>query len=72
MEPKILFSSAGIEELVAGCRVGITTRDKLRKVIKWVQQSRSSICNINSYASYQVLSLLMICYRLLNFLKVHN
>ncbi|KAF7816884.1 Nucleic acid-binding [Senna tora] len=45
--------SKGIEELVADCRVGMITKDKLRKVITWVQQSRSSICNISSYQSYQ-------------------
>ncbi|CAL0317911.1 unnamed protein product [Lupinus luteus] len=38
---------AGVEELITGCsHVGTTTKVKLRKVIKWVQQSRSSICNI--------------------------
>lgn len=58
----MMFSNAGIEELIAGCRVGITTKDKLRKVIKWVQQCRSSICNINSYQAYQVLSLPIIMF----------
>ncbi|KAI9097471.1 hypothetical protein K1719_025242 [Acacia pycnantha] len=43
-----LLISKDIEELVAGCRVGITTKDKLRKVIKWVQKSRPNICNENS------------------------
>ncbi|XP_019459349.1 PREDICTED: uncharacterized protein LOC109359223 [Lupinus angustifolius] len=39
--------SRGVEELITGCSlVGTTTKVKLRKVIKWVQQSRSSICNI--------------------------
>ncbi|KAL2584585.1 hypothetical protein AAZX31_14G152400 [Glycine max] len=38
--------SKAVEELVTGCRVGTTTKDKLRRVIKWVQQSRSTICNI--------------------------
>ncbi|KAG4954613.1 hypothetical protein JHK87_040207 [Glycine soja] len=45
-----------VEELVTGCRVGTTTKDKLRRVIKWVQQSRSTICNIK-LQSNQVFSL---------------
>jgi len=40
----IIWFDAAVEELVTGCRVGATTKDKLRRVIKWVQQSRSTIC----------------------------
>ncbi|KAG4969948.1 hypothetical protein JHK82_035643 [Glycine max] len=40
--------SKAVEELITGCRVGTTTKDKLRRVIKWVQQSRSTICNIKT------------------------
>lgn len=38
--------SKDVEDLVTGCRVGTTTMDKLRRVIKWVRQSRSTVCNI--------------------------
>ncbi|XP_054811904.1 uncharacterized protein LOC129313081 isoform X1 [Prosopis cineraria] len=48
IHPYELLISKDIEELVAGCRVGITSKDKLRKVIKWVQQSKPNICNISS------------------------
>ncbi|KAK7275427.1 hypothetical protein RIF29_16543 [Crotalaria pallida] len=47
--------SKGVEELMTGCsHVGITTKDKLRRVIKWVQQSRSSICNIKLQSDQQI------------------
>ncbi|XP_028775024.1 uncharacterized protein LOC114744085 [Neltuma alba] len=49
IHPYELLISKDIEELVAGCRVGINSKDKLRKVIKWVQQSRPNICSTNSY-----------------------
>nr|KYP44584.1 hypothetical protein KK1_033931 [Cajanus cajan] len=48
-----LLSNA-VDELITGCRVGTTTKDKLRKVIKWVQQSRSTICNINLQSNKQI------------------
>lgn len=66
IHPYELLISKDIEELVAGCRVGITSKDKLRKVIKWVQQSKPNICNINSC---QVMSLLIRCCNLLYFFK---
>ncbi|KAK7385222.1 hypothetical protein VNO78_30936 [Psophocarpus tetragonolobus] len=43
-----------VEELVTDCRVGTTTKDKLRRVIKWVQQSRSTICNIKLHSNQQI------------------
>ncbi|XP_068484528.1 uncharacterized protein [Phaseolus vulgaris] len=46
VHPHHSLLSKAVEELVTGCRVGATTKDKLRRVIKWVQQSRSTICNI--------------------------
>ncbi|XP_014504088.1 uncharacterized protein LOC106764323 isoform X2 [Vigna radiata var. radiata] len=46
VHPHHSLLSKAVEELVTGCRVGATTKDKLTRVIKWVQQSRSTICNI--------------------------
>ncbi|KAK7275679.1 hypothetical protein RIF29_16800 [Crotalaria pallida] len=47
--------SQGVVELMTGCsHVGITTKDKLRRLIKWVQQSRSSICNIKLQSDQQI------------------
>ncbi|KRH16570.1 hypothetical protein GLYMA_14G162900v4 [Glycine max] len=46
--------SKAVEELVTGCRVGTTTKDKLRRVIKWVQQSRSTICNIKLQSNQKI------------------
>ncbi|XP_061341941.1 uncharacterized protein LOC133288240 [Gastrolobium bilobum] len=43
-----------VEELITGCRVGTTTKDKLSRVIKWVQQSRSTICNIKLKSNQQI------------------
>lgn len=57
----IIWFDAAVEELVTGCRVGATTKDKLRRVIKWVQQSRSTICNIK-LQSNQVSSLPCNCF----------
>ncbi|CAJ1971849.1 unnamed protein product [Sphenostylis stenocarpa] len=46
VHPHQLLLSKAVEELVTGCRIAATTKDKLRRVIKWVQQSRSTVCNI--------------------------
>ncbi|TKY56186.1 hypothetical protein E2542_SST20627 [Spatholobus suberectus] len=46
--------SKAVEELVTGCRVGTTTKDKLRRVIKWVQRSLSTICNIKLQSNQQI------------------
>ncbi|GAB4844880.1 hypothetical protein Ancab_038272 [Ancistrocladus abbreviatus] len=35
----------GVDDLVESCRVGVTVRGKLRKVIEWVHQSRPSLDN---------------------------
>ncbi|KAH1215983.1 hypothetical protein GmHk_13G037009 [Glycine max] len=48
--------SKAVEELITGCRVGTTTKDKLRRVIKWVQQSRSTICNIKLQSNQGLLT----------------
>ncbi|KAL1341595.1 hypothetical protein HN51_028117 [Arachis hypogaea] len=47
--------SKGVEELMTGCRVGATAKDKLRSVVMWVQQYRSTICNIKLWSD-QVLA----------------
>ncbi|KAL5558372.1 hypothetical protein UlMin_034583 [Ulmus minor] len=41
--------SKGVDELVAECRVGVTTKEKLRKVIEWVQRAGSSFCSIQRH-----------------------
>lgn len=33
----------GIDELVGSCRVGVTVKEKLRKVIQWVQQQKATL-----------------------------
>ncbi|XP_039690832.1 uncharacterized protein [Medicago truncatula] len=43
-----------VEELIAGCRIGTTTKEKLRRVIKWVRQSRPTICNTNLKSTKQI------------------
>ncbi|KAH9605755.1 hypothetical protein KSS87_013127, partial [Heliosperma pusillum] len=37
--------SKGVDELMDNCRVAGTAKDKLRRVIVWVQRSRSTLCN---------------------------
>ncbi|KAK7373124.1 hypothetical protein VNO80_06522 [Phaseolus coccineus] len=54
VHPHHSLLSKAVEELVTGCRVGATTKDKLRRVIKWVQQSRSTICNIKLQSNQQI------------------
>ncbi|KAJ1439244.1 hypothetical protein SESBI_02615 [Sesbania bispinosa] len=46
--------SKDVEELITGCRIGTTSKDKLRRVIKWVRQSRSTICNIKLQSDQQI------------------
>ncbi|RYQ90652.1 hypothetical protein Ahy_B09g096688 isoform D [Arachis hypogaea] len=46
--------SKGVEELMTGCRVGATAKDKLRSVVMWVQQYRSTICNIKLWSDQEV------------------
>ncbi|KAK7301319.1 hypothetical protein RJT34_12180 [Clitoria ternatea] len=46
--------SKAVEELITGCRVGMTTKDKLRRVVKWVQQSWSTVCNIKLQSNQQI------------------
>ncbi|RYQ90653.1 hypothetical protein Ahy_B09g096688 isoform A [Arachis hypogaea] len=46
--------SKGVEELMTGCRVGATAKDKLRSVVMWVQQYRSTICNIKLWSDQQL------------------
>ncbi|KAL5715281.1 hypothetical protein ACHQM5_017119 [Ranunculus cassubicifolius] len=40
VHPLELLISKGVEELASGCRVAETTKEKLKKVIKWVQRTR--------------------------------
>ncbi|XP_075647494.1 uncharacterized protein LOC142618439 isoform X2 [Castanea sativa] len=42
--------SKGIDDLIANCRVGTTTKEKLRKVVEWLQRSGSTLCNLNLYS----------------------
>ncbi|KAB1205355.1 hypothetical protein CJ030_MR7G010697 [Morella rubra] len=43
---ELLFSK-GADDLIADCRLGITTKEKLRKVIEWVQRAGSTLCKID-------------------------
>ncbi|KAI4307299.1 hypothetical protein L6164_030503 [Bauhinia variegata] len=54
IHPYELLVSKGMEELISGCRVGITLKDKLRKVIKWVQQTKSSLYSIKFPSDQQI------------------
>ncbi|KAE9605873.1 hypothetical protein Lalb_Chr10g0101921 [Lupinus albus] len=55
IHPYELLISKGVEELITGCpHVGTSTKVKLRKVIKWVQQYRSSICNIKLQCNQKI------------------
>ncbi|KAF8404150.1 hypothetical protein HHK36_009030 [Tetracentron sinense] len=44
--------SKGVDELLADCRVGKTTKAKLRKVIEWVQRAGSTLHNVQLH-TYQ-------------------
>lgn len=37
--------SKGLDDLMMDCRMGVTAKEKLRKVIKWVQGNRSTLHN---------------------------
>ncbi|KAI5435988.1 uncharacterized protein LOC127118898 isoform X2 [Lathyrus oleraceus] len=43
-----------VEEMVAGCRIGTATKEKLSRVIKWVRQSRTTICNIKLQSTQKI------------------
>ncbi|KAM7507707.1 hypothetical protein LguiA_018160 [Lonicera macranthoides] len=47
--------SKGAESLIEDCRVGITTKQKLQKVVEWVQRAGPTLHNVE-LQSYQVLS----------------
>ncbi|PIA31146.1 hypothetical protein AQUCO_05200030v1 [Aquilegia coerulea] len=42
VHPYELLVSKGVEELISCCRAGETTKEKLKKVIKWVQKTKSA------------------------------
>ncbi|KAH7567895.1 hypothetical protein ACOSP7_009870 [Xanthoceras sorbifolium] len=42
IHPYESLMSKGIDELLVGCQVGKTTKEKLSKVIEWVQRSKSA------------------------------
>ncbi|KAI5435987.1 uncharacterized protein LOC127118898 isoform X1 [Lathyrus oleraceus] len=46
--------SKDVEEMVAGCRIGTATKEKLSRVIKWVRQSRTTICNIKLQSTQKI------------------
>ncbi|GLT73503.1 hypothetical protein SLA2020_453570 [Shorea laevis] len=52
IHPHESLFSKDVDDSIANCRVGITTKEKLRKVIEWVQQAGSTLCNIDLH-SYQ-------------------
>ncbi|XP_030505115.1 uncharacterized protein LOC115720088 isoform X2 [Cannabis sativa] len=40
------LASKGMDELVEACRIGTTTKEKLTKVIKWLQRTGFTFCSI--------------------------
>ncbi|WCJ44610.1 hypothetical protein M5689_025268 [Euphorbia peplus] len=48
IHPYELLVSKGVDELLGECRAGTTTKDKLAKVIKWVQRGGSALSGIRS------------------------
>ena len=48
-------SSVGVGELVAKCRIGIAAKEKLKKVIEWLQRAASTFCSIQRHC-HQVFS----------------
>ncbi|KAA8546382.1 hypothetical protein F0562_002879 [Nyssa sinensis] len=52
VHPYELLVSKGADDLIGDCRVGITTKEKLRKVIEWVQRAGSTLHNVELH-SYQ-------------------
>ncbi|MED6217855.1 hypothetical protein PIB30_021496 [Stylosanthes scabra] len=54
--------SKGVEELMTGCRVGATAKDKLKRVVRWVKQHQLTICNIKLRSDQElVLSTKQLC-----------
>ncbi|GMN39670.1 hypothetical protein TIFTF001_008902 [Ficus carica] len=49
IHPYQTLVSKGLDELVAECRVGITVKEKLRKVLEWVKRAGSAFCNIQPH-----------------------
>uniref|UniRef100_A0A5B6YH09 Uncharacterized protein n=1 Tax=Davidia involucrata TaxID=16924 RepID=A0A5B6YH09_DAVIN len=60
----IIFIYVGADDLIGDCRVGITTKEKLRKVIEWVQRAGSTLHNVkfHSYQQKRQLSINWIVY----------
>ncbi|KAL8059685.1 hypothetical protein ABFX02_03G103100 [Erythranthe guttata] len=44
VRPNDFVSSKGLDELINECRVGITTRDKLQKVVGWLLRAKLAHC----------------------------
>ncbi|PIM99010.1 hypothetical protein CDL12_28496 [Handroanthus impetiginosus] len=44
LHPNDFASFKGLDELIAECRIGITARDKLQKVVGWLQRARLAHC----------------------------
>ncbi|XP_010272827.1 PREDICTED: uncharacterized protein LOC104608507 isoform X1 [Nelumbo nucifera] len=57
VHPYDLLESKGVDDLLANCRVGNTTREKLRKVIEWVKRTGSTDHNVqlHNYEKRQLL-----------------
>lgn len=50
------YHCAGMDELLMDCRVGRTTKEKLKKVIEWVLRAGSTL-HYQQTHSYQVFSM---------------
>ncbi|KAL8485562.1 hypothetical protein ACS0TY_027742 [Phlomoides rotata] len=44
LQPKDFVASKGLDEVIKDCQVGITARDKLQKVVGWMQRARLVHC----------------------------
>ncbi|XXG60918.1 hypothetical protein AAC387_Pa04g2712 [Persea americana] len=53
VHPYELLASKGMDELLMDCRVGRTTKEKLKKVIEWVQRAGSTLHYLQQTHSYQ-------------------
>ncbi|KAL3638806.1 hypothetical protein CASFOL_016713 [Castilleja foliolosa] len=44
LQPNDFVAPNGLDEVIRGCRVGITAKDKLQRVVGWLQRARLAHC----------------------------
>lgn len=64
----VLFLSAGVDALMVGCKIGKSMKEKLLKVLEWVQRTKSAFRNTfhSNQVRQMILSFLSICLLLMN------